>query len=200
MDVSDGVGGVAVKVVSPIAGGVLGSATGGVDSLMEITLLASSLSTWKLNNPKAMSKPPVLVEAVPITLEMGSMVVVAGEWMANTGVDSTMLGDAVSMVGAAMPMMVDDEVVSTMVGAAMPTMAGGVVSMLMSMSMADKATSMLMADEVMSMSMVVGDAELTAVADDEPSTLVDVDRSAMVGEGAGESVDLDPIVPTVGTD
>jgi hypothetical protein len=47
---------------------------------------------------------------------------------------------------------------------------------------------------------VVGDAESTAVADDEPSTLVDVDRSAMVGEGAGESFDLDPIVPTVGTD
>jgi hypothetical protein len=141
---------------------------------MEISLVGPSLSRWKLNNPKAMSKPPVLVEAVPITLEMGSMVVVAGESMANTGVNSTMLGDAVStLVGAAMPTMVDDEVVSTMVGAAMPTMAGGVVSTLM---------SMLMADEVMSMSMAVGDAESTAVADEEPSTLVAADRSAISDE------------------
>jgi hypothetical protein len=40
-------------------------------------------------------------------------------------------------------------------------------------------------------------AESTAVADDEPSTLVGVERSAMVGEGAGESIDPDPVVPTV---
>jgi hypothetical protein len=37
-----------------------------------------------------------------------------------------------------------------------------------------------------------------AIADDEPSTLVDVERSAMVGEGAGESIDPDPVVPKVG--
>jgi hypothetical protein len=93
-----------------------------------------------------------------------------------------MLGDAVlTLVGAVMPTMVDDEVVSTMVGVAMPMMAGGVVSTSMSMSMADEATSMLMADEVMSISMAVGNAESTTVADDEPSTLVDVNRSAMVG-------------------
>jgi hypothetical protein len=36
------------------------------------------------------------------------------------------------------------------------------------------------------------------VADDEPLIFVDVDISAMVGEGAGKSVDLDTIVPTVG--
>jgi hypothetical protein len=48
-----------------------------------------------LNNPKAISKPPILAETVPVTLEMGSMVVVAEELMANIGVESTMLGDAV---------------------------------------------------------------------------------------------------------
>jgi hypothetical protein len=37
------------------------------------------------------------------------------------------------------------------------------------------------------------------MADDEPSNLVDVVRLVMVGEGAGESVDPDPVVPTVGT-
>jgi hypothetical protein len=36
------------------------------------------------------------------------------------------------------------------------------------------------------------------MADDEPSNLVDVVRLAMVGEGASESVDPDPVVPTVG--
>jgi hypothetical protein len=49
-----------------------------------------------------------------------------------------------------------------------------------------------------SMSMPIGGAESTAIADDEPSTRVGVERSAMVGEGAGESVDPDLIVPTVG--
>jgi hypothetical protein len=48
------------------------------------------------------------------------------------------------------------------------------------------------------MSMPIGGAESTAIADDVPSTLVDVERSAMVGEGVRESVDLDPVVPTVG--
>jgi hypothetical protein len=36
------------------------------------------------------------------------------------------------------------------------------------------------------------------MADDGPSNLVDVVRLAMVDEGAGESVDPDPVVPTVG--
>jgi hypothetical protein len=147
---------------------------------MEISSAAPSSSTWKLNNPKAISKPPVLAEADPIKLEMGSMVVVAGESMANTRVDSMTVGNAV--------LTLDDAVASTMVGDAVS----------MSMSRADEAMSMSMADEVMSMSMAVGDAESTAVAGDEPSILVDVDRSAMVGEGAGESVDLDLVVPTVG--
>jgi hypothetical protein len=136
-----------------IAGGVLGSATGGVDSLMEISSAAPSSSTWKLNNSKAILKPLVLAETDTVKLEMGSTVVVARESMANTGVDSMTVGDAVSMS---------------------------------------------MADEAMSMSMVVGDGESTAVAGGEPSILVDVARSAMVGEGASESIDPDPVVPTVG--
>jgi hypothetical protein len=39
---------------------------------MEISSAAPSPSTWKLNNPKAISKPLVLAEADPIKLEMGS--------------------------------------------------------------------------------------------------------------------------------
>jgi hypothetical protein len=129
-----------------------------------------------LNNPKAISKPPVLVKADPVKLEMGSTVVIAGESMANTGV----VGDAVS----------------TLVDAVASTMVGDAVSM--SMAIADDAMSMSIADDAMSMSMAVGDAESTVVPGDEPSILVDVDRSAMVGEGADESVDPDPVVPTVG--
>jgi hypothetical protein len=153
---------------------------------MEIRSAAPSSSTWKLYNPKAISKPPVPAETAPITLEMGSMVVVAEELTADTGVDSMVLSDAVStMVGATMP---------TMVG---PTMVGDVVSTSMSMLMADEVMSMSMVDEATSISMVVGDAESTIVVGDEPSTLVNVNRPAMVGEGAGESVDPDPVVPMV---
>jgi hypothetical protein len=46
--------------------------------------------------------------------------------------------------------------------------------------------------------MSINDAESTAIADVEPSNLVGVERSAMVGEGAGESVDPDPVIPMVG--
>jgi uncharacterized protein YbcI len=83
-------------------------------------------------------------------------------------------------------MMVGDAV-STSVDAVVSTMVGDVVSM----SMADDAM-------LVSMPMVVDGAELTVVAGDEPSILVDASRSVMVGEGAGESVDPDPIDPTVG--
>jgi hypothetical protein len=92
-----------------------------------------------------------------------------------------------TMVNSVMSSMVVVGVASMSVGAAMPTMVDDVVSMWMSM-----------ADEAMSMSMAIGDAESTVVADDEPSILVGVERSAMVGERAGESVDLDPVVPMVG--
>jgi hypothetical protein len=90
---------------------MLGYATGGVVSLMEISSAAPSLSMQKLNNPKAISKPPVLAEADPIKLQMGSTVVVIGESMANTGVDSMMVGNAVStLVDAVASMMVGDAV------------------------------------------------------------------------------------------
>jgi hypothetical protein len=46
--------------------------------------------------------------------------------------------------------------------------------------------------------MSICDAESTAIADVEPLNPVGVERSAMVGEGAGESVDPDPVVPIVG--
>jgi hypothetical protein len=161
-----------------IADGVLGSTTSRVDSPMEISSAPLSSFMWKLNNLKAISKPPVLAKTVPITLEMGSTVVVAEESTANTGVGSTMLGDAVL----------------TMVHTVMSTMVGDVVST----SMADEMMSMSLADEVTSMSMAVGDVESTIVFGDEPSTLVDVNRSAMVGEGAGKSIDPDPVVPMVG--
>jgi hypothetical protein len=54
---------------------------------------------------------------------------------------------------------------------------------------------------------MVGDAESTVGVGDELSTLVgavelvevvDAGRSMVVGEGAGEFVDPDPVVPTVG--
>jgi hypothetical protein len=180
---SDGVVGVVIEGVPPIAGGMFGSAMGGVDSLMEISSTAPSLSTWKLNNPKAISKPLVLAEVDPVKLEMGSTVVVIRESMANTGV----VGDAGSMLV--------DAVASTMVGDA--------VSMLMlmaneAMPMADEAMSVSMADEAMSVSMAVGGAESTTIVGDEPSILVDANRLAMVGEGAGESIDPGPVVLTVG--
>jgi hypothetical protein len=97
-----------------------------------------------VNNPKAISKPPVLAEADPVKLEMGSTVVIVGESMANNGVDSMMVGDAVSTSV--------DAVVSTMVGDAV------------SMSMADDAMSMLMP-------MAVDGAESTVVAGDERRSL-----------------------------
>jgi hypothetical protein len=79
---------------------------------------------------------------------------------------------------------------SMMVSEAVLTMVGEAVSM-----MVGEAVSM------------VSDAELTAVAGDEPTTLGDADElmetvdageSMMLGEGAGESVDRDLVVPMVG--
>jgi hypothetical protein len=97
--------------------------------------------------------------------------------MASTEVKLVMLGDTVSTTV--------DPVMSTMV-------AGDVASMTIGTAM-----SMMVVDAV-STSMPIGGAESMAVADDEPSTLVGVERSAMVSEGADESVDPDPVIPTVG--
>jgi hypothetical protein len=139
-----------------------------------------------LNSPKAISKPPDLAEIAPVKLETGSMVVAAGELKLRAGVRSAMLGIAMSMtVDPVMSTMVADDVALMTADAAVPTMVVGAVS-----------TSMSMVDEAMLMSM--DGAELMAVADVEPSKLVGVARLVMVGEGASESVDPDPVVPTVG--
>jgi hypothetical protein len=171
---------------------VLGSAAGGVESLTEISSATPSSSTRKLNNPKAISKPPVLAEAIPVKLETGSRVAIAGESMASAETRSVMLGDAVSeTVDPVMSTMVGGGEASMTVGTAMPTMVVDAVSMSMLVLM-----SMLVVSESMSMS--IGGSKSTTIADVEPSTLVGVKRSATVGEGAGESVDPDTVVPTVG--
>jgi hypothetical protein len=178
--------------VPPIAGGVLGSAAGGVESLTEISSATLSSCTQKLNSPKAILKPPVLAETVPVKLETGSTIAAAGESMTSAEAKSAMLGNAVSeMVDPVMSTMVAGGVASMTVGIAMPTMVVDAVSTSMLVLM-----SMLVVSESISMS--IGGAELTAIADDESSTLVGMERSTMVGEGASESVDLDPVVPTVG--
>jgi hypothetical protein len=92
---SDGIGGIAVKGVPPIASGVFGSATNGADSTMVINSAPPSSSTWKLNNPRVISNPLVLAKVDPVKHEMGSMTVVTGGSMANTGADSMMVGKAV---------------------------------------------------------------------------------------------------------
>jgi hypothetical protein len=159
---------------------------------MEISSATPSPSMQKLNSPKAISKPPVLAETVPVKLEMGSTVAVAGESMASAEVKSAMLGDVVSTtVDPVMSTMVAGDIASMSVGTTLPMMVVDAVSVSMLMSM-----SMLVVDETMSMS--IGGAESTTVADDAPSTLAGVERSAMVGEGAGESVDPDHVIPTVG--
>jgi hypothetical protein len=112
--------------------------------------------------------------------------------MAGAEMKSPTLGNVVlETVDPVMSTMVADEVASMMVGTVMPTMVVDVVSTLMLVLM-----SKLVVDESISMS--IGGAESMAIDDDEPLTLVGVERSAMVGEGAGESVDPDPVVPMVG--
>jgi hypothetical protein len=143
-----------------------------------------------LNSPKAISKPLDLAEIAPVKLETGSTVVVARESKSRAGVKSAMLGDVMSTtVDPVMSTMVAGDVVLMTAGTAMPTVVAGAVS-------TSRPMSKSVVDEAMLMS-VVG-AESKAVADDEPSNLVGVVRSAMVGERAGESVDPDPVVPTIG--
>jgi hypothetical protein len=174
-------------------GGVLGSAAGGVESLTEISSATPSSSMRKLNSPKAISKPPVLAATAPVRLETGSPIVVSGESMTTAETKSATLGNVVlETVDPVMSTMVADGVASTMVGTAMPTMVVDAVLTLMLALVSKLVLSK-------SMSMSIDDVESTAIADDEPSNLVGVERSAMVGEGAGKSVDLDPLIPTVGT-
>jgi hypothetical protein len=125
---------------------------------------------------------------MPVKLEMGSTTAVAGGSMVSAEAKLAMLGDAVSeAVDPVTSTLVADEVVLMAAGTAMPTRVVDVVSMSLL-----ALVSKLMVSESMS----IGDAESTTIADDEPSNLVGVVRSLMVGEGAGESVDPDPVVPT----
>jgi hypothetical protein len=190
---SDGASGVVVEGFPSMDGGVLGSATGGVKSLTEISSATPSSSMRKLNSPKSISKPPVLAATAPVRLETGSPIVVFGESMTTAETKLATLGDVVlETVDPVMSTMVADGVASTTVGTAMPTMVVDAVSTLMLALVSKLVVSK-------SMSMSIDDVESTAIADDEPSNLVGVERSAMVGEGAGKSIDPDPVVPTVGT-
>jgi hypothetical protein len=95
-----------------------------------------------------------------------------------------------AVVGSMSSMLTVDEAPSMMV-----SMTDGVLSMMMSLavSMVDDALSMAvsMADGVLSMAVSMADSALSMAV--SMAVLM-----AMVGEGAGESVDPDPVVPTVG--
>jgi hypothetical protein len=84
---SDDVGGVAIEGVPPIANGVFGSTTSVADLIMEISSAAPSSSMWKLNNPRVISKPPILAEVDPVKHEIGSTMVVTEALTANTEAD-----------------------------------------------------------------------------------------------------------------
>jgi hypothetical protein len=76
-----------------------------------------------------------------------------------------------------------------MAGTVMPT----AVLMAESMSILSLVSKLMVSG-----SMSNGDAESTAMADVEPSNLVDAVRLSMIHEGAGESVDPDPVIRTIG--
>jgi hypothetical protein len=143
---------------------------------MEISSATPSSSTRKLNSPKAISKPPVLAETIPVKLEMGSTVAVAGESMVSAEAKSAMLDDVVlTVVDPVKSTMVAGEVASMTVGTAMPMMVVDAVS---------TSTLTLMSTLVVGEVMSIGGAESTAVANDEPSILVVVEE---IGDGWGRS-------------
>jgi hypothetical protein len=123
--------------------------------------------------------------------------------MIMAGVRSAMLGDAVSMtVDPAMLTSGSDGLVSMMAYTAMTTVVLMVESMsillLVSKLMVESMSILPLVSKLMAELMSSGDAELAAMADDGPSNLVDAMRLSMVGEGASESIDPDPVIPTVG--
>jgi hypothetical protein len=143
-----------VEGLPSIAGDAFGSAAGGVKLLTEISSVTPSLSTWKLNSPKAMSKPLVTAEVGLVEPETDPMTAVVA-W--STTSPEAVVGSTSSMLSMGQAFLM---VVSMMV-----LTAHGALSM-----------AMLMAN----------DALLMAVS------------MAVVGEGAGESVDPDPVVPMDG--
>jgi hypothetical protein len=116
-----------VEGLPSTAGGVLVLAAGGAESLMEISSIALSLSTRKLNSPKAMSKPPVFAEGGPIEPGMGPMMAVAVRSMSSP---EAIVGSMSSMltVGEAPVMMVSmtDDALSMADGAVDGGVDGGV--------------------------------------------------------------------------
>jgi hypothetical protein len=90
------------------------------------------------------------------------------------------------------------EAMSTTAGKVRLTMVGDAASMSMLMVGDTVSMSMLMVGNLESTT-TVGDAPSTLVGADELVEVVDAGRSMVVGEGAGESVDPDPVVPTVDT-
>jgi hypothetical protein len=130
---------------------------------MEISSIAPSLSTRKLNSPKAMSKPLVLAEVGPVEPGTGLMMAVAARSMTSPE----------AIVGSTQSILTVAEAPSMMV------------------SMMDDALSM--AIDVLSMAVSMADGALSMAVSMADGALL----MAVVGEGAGESVDPDPVVPTV---
>jgi hypothetical protein len=97
-DIGDGV----IEGVFLTVNCVTRSTAGTAGSMMEINSAAPSSSTWKLNNPKVISKPLILVEVSPIEHEMGSSIAATGVSMATIGAQSMMVGEySVPTVGEA---------------------------------------------------------------------------------------------------
>jgi hypothetical protein len=109
------VGSVLVEGVFSTACGVHRSATGGAGSMMEINSAASSSCTWKLNNPRVISKPPILVEVSPVKHETGSTMAVARMSIATMRAELMKVGEAMpTTAGKVMLMMVGDAVSMSM--------------------------------------------------------------------------------------
>jgi hypothetical protein len=143
--------------------GTAGSAAGVAESVMAINSTMPVSSTWKLNEPKAILKPPIFVEADPVERGMGSTIAAIGVLMAIGGAESMIVGGAASMMVG--------EAVSTTVGKAVSTMVGKAVS-----TMVGEAVSMMVGGAVLTM---VGGAESTIVGD-EPTMFGDCNAPTFV--------------------
>jgi hypothetical protein len=86
----------------------------------------------------------------------------------------------------------------TPVAARSMTSPKAVVGSMPSMLTVDEAPSMLTVDEAPSMAVSMADGALSMAVSMADGALSMAVLMAMVGEGAGESVDPDPVVPTVG--
>jgi hypothetical protein len=68
-----------------LVNGITRSAADVVGSMVEINSVVPSSSTWKLNNPKVISKPLIIVEVDPVEHAMGSSIIATGVSMATIG-------------------------------------------------------------------------------------------------------------------